>query len=183
MRLSLTNAFAPARAAAATLIRPIRPADRSGLQQFIRGLSPASRYARFMVGIRELPQDILERFVNPLAAREAVLVADSPADGIVGLVQYVADVRGDGCEVALVVTDTWHRQGLGTQLLHALTTVASDHAIGHFHADVLADNYPMRALARKVGCDVSVDPHAAYMVRISRTIKSTAQERGGVIYQ
>ena len=136
-----------------------------------------------MVVIRELPQDMLDRFVNPLAAREAVLVAHSLADGIVGMVQYVADDSGGGCEVALVVTDTWHRQGLGTQLLHTVTNVASAHAIGHFHADVLADNYPMRALARKVGCDVSVDPQAGYMVRISRTIKSTAHESEGVIYQ
>jgi acetyltransferase len=172
MRVSLATAFAPARAAAAPMIRPIRPADASALRRFIRGLSPASRYARFMMGIRELPQSMLERFVNPLPVREAVLMARSPVDGIIGLVQYVADESGDGCEVALVVTDAWQRQGLGTRLLEAVTTIAGEQGIRHFHADVLADNYPMRALARKVGCEVSVDPRAAYMVRISRTIKS-----------
>lgn len=183
MRLSLAPASSPARATAAPMIRPIRAADESALQGFIRGLSPASRYARFMMGIRELPQDMLGHFVNPQPGRDAVLVAHSPASGIIGLVQYVADESGDGCEVALVVTDAWHRQGLGTRLLEAVTTVAGNHAIGHFHADVLADNYPMRALARKVGCDVSFNAQAAYMVRISRSIKSTAHECEGVIYQ
>lgn len=170
--MSFAAAIAPARATAAPMIRPIRAADASALQRFIRGLSPASRYARFMMGIRELPRNMLERFANPLPAREAVLVAQSPASGIIGLVQYVADEGGNGCEVALVVTDAWQRQGLGTRLLEAMTTVAGEHGIGHFHADVLADNYPMRALACKVGCEVRVDPRAAYMVRISRTINS-----------
>lgn len=183
MRVSLTPAFAPARAATVPVIRPIRAADESALQGFIRALSPASRYARFMMGIRELPQNMLERFVNPLPTREAALVAQSPASGIIGLVQYVADETGDGCEVALVVTDAWHRQGLGTRLLEAVTAVAGKNSIGHFHADVLADNYPMRALARKVGCDVRVDPRAAYMVRISRTIKPTVGANESVMYQ
>lgn len=158
------------------MIRPIRAADASALQRFIRGLSPASRYSRFMMGIRELPRNMLERFVNPLPAREAVLVAQSPASGIIGLVQYVSDASGGGCEVALVVTDSWQRQGLGTRLLEAVTTVAGAHGIGHFHADVLADNYPMRALARKIGCEMRADPRAAYMVRISKAINSGAHK-------
>jgi acetyltransferase len=183
MRLSHVRAFAPTRPATARVIRPIGPEDESDLQQFVRDLSPGSRYARFMVAMRELPDCMLERFVHPQPGREAVLVAISPAGGIVGLVQYIADESGDGCEVALVVTDAWQRQGLGTQLLNAVTNVASENSIAYFHADVLADNYPMRALARKVGCEVRINPEAHFLVQISRTIQSPNRAGGVVIYQ
>ncbi len=154
-----------------TMIRAISPADENGLKQFIRELSAASRYSRFMRALRELPADMLDRFVHPAPGREAVLVATSPDGGIVGLAQYVADEKGDGCEVALVVGDARQRKGLGTRLLSALARVASENAIRHLHADVLADNYAMRALARKVGCDVRISPAAPYLVQISRTIQ------------
>jgi acetyltransferase len=183
MRLSHVRAFAPGRSAAAHVIRPIGPEDESDLQQFVRDLSPASRHARFMVAMRELPEYMLDRFVHPQPGREAVLVATSPVSGIVGLVQYVADETGDGCEVALVVTDAWQRKGLGTELLNTVANVASENSIAYFHADVLADNYPMRALARKVGCEVRVNPEAHYLVEISKAIKSRADETGVVIYQ
>lgn len=183
MRLSHARAFAPGRSAAAHVIRPIDPEDESSLQQFVRGLSAASRYARFMVAMRELPDYMLDRFVHPQPGREAVLVATSSVSGIVGLVQYVADETGDGCEVALVVTDAWQRQGLGTELLNAVANVASENSIAYFHADVLADNYPMRALARKVGCEVRINPEAHYLVQISKAIPSANRASRVVIYQ
>jgi len=135
MRLSHVRAFAPGRSATAHVIRAIGPGDESDLQQFVRGLSPASRYARFMVVMRELPDYMLRRFVLPQPGREAVLVATSSVSGIVGLVQYVADDTGDGCEVALVVSDAWQRQGLGTQLLNAVANVAGKNSIAYFQGD------------------------------------------------
>ena len=145
------------------------------MQQFIRELSPASRYARFMAAVRELPGHMLDRFLHPVSGREAVLVANSTLDGIVGLAQYVVDESGEGCEVALVVSDAWQHRGLGTEMLNVLVNIASDNAIGYFHADVLADNYPMRALARKVGCDVRISREAPFIVQISRNIEPSAE--------
>jgi RimJ/RimL family protein N-acetyltransferase len=164
--------------AAFPVIRPIQPADGSGLQQFIRGLSLASRYSRFMVAIRELPDDMLDRFVNPQPGREAALVASSPSAGIVGLAQFVADDAGDGCEVAIVVDDAWHRQGLGTDLLTVLMLVARGNGIEQLHADMFADNHAMCALAHKLGCEVRTNAQAPYLVQISRTLESpyTASE-------
>lgn len=156
-------------------VRPIASADKAALQQFIRELSPSSRYARFMAALRELPERMLDRFLHPESGREAVLVANSMHDDIVGLAQYVADGSGDGCEVALVVSDDWQHQGLGTEMLNALVNVASENAIGHFHADVLADNYPMRALARKAGWDVRQSRESPFIVEISRSIRPLAQ--------
>ena len=154
------------------VVRPIRVTDEAGLQQFVRDLSPASRYTRFMMAIRELPEDMLDRFVHPEPEREVVLVASSPDGDIIGLAQYVADESGDGCEVAIVVADAWHRMGLGTALLGALISVAQRSGIAHVHADVLADNYAMLALARKLGCEVRINRRVPYLALITRGLES-----------
>ncbi|MEO8005041.1 MAG: GNAT family N-acetyltransferase [Betaproteobacteria bacterium] len=181
MQLGRERAIRPP--APALFVRPIVPADEEALLQFIRRLSAASRYARFMAAVRELPGHMLDRLLHPAPGREAVLVANSPLDGIVGLAQYVADESGESCEVALVISDAWQHQGLGTEMLNALVNVASDNAIGYFHADVLADNYPMRALARKVGCDVRVSRDASFVVQISRSIRAPAQTASAGLWQ
>ncbi len=77
------------------------------------------------------------------------------------------DESGDGCEVAIVVGDAWQRQGLGTDLLSALMDVAVDNGVTHVHADVLADNHAMRALARKLGCKVRTNMQAPILAKIS----------------
>lgn len=148
-------------AALAPEIRPISPWDGFDLQQFIRELSAESRYSRFMMALRELPEDMLDSFLHPDPDREAVLVATSPANDIIGLAQYVADDAGDGAEVALVVADAWHRRGLGAKLLTALAKEAGENGIRHLHADMLADNYQMRGLAKKLGYQIAIGPALA----------------------
>jgi acetyltransferase len=152
------------------MVRPILPADEAGLQRFIRNLSPASRYLRFMTAIRELPEDMLSSFANPERDRQAALVASSPSAGIIGLAQYVADEAGDGCEVAVVVGDAWQRRGLGFRLLRELLGVAADSGIRHAHAGVLAENHGMRALARKLGCELRTNQEAPFLLQISKTL-------------
>jgi acetyltransferase len=158
----------------AAAVRHVRRDDAQAVQQFIRGLSPASRYMRFMMGIRELPPQILERFIAPAAGREAVLVA-SIADGtrsglIIGIAQYAADAGSDDCEFAIVVADAFQRQGWGRRLLVRLGCVAVRGGIRRAHADMLADNEPMRRLAQKLGCKVRVNPEAHFMSTISRAL-------------
>ncbi len=156
--------------AAAPIFRPILPVDEAGLQRFIRNLSPASRYLRFMMAIQELPEDMLSRFANPERDRAVALVASSPSAGIIGLAQYVADEAGDGCEIAIVVGDAWQRRGLGYYLLRELLGIAADSGIRHAHADVLADNHGMRALARKLGCELRTNREAPFLLQISKTL-------------
>ncbi len=55
-------------------IRPIGPDDAQREQAFVRGLSPESRYFRFMTTLRELSPEMLDRFTHPDPAREVALV-------------------------------------------------------------------------------------------------------------
>jgi acetyltransferase len=165
--------------AAGLVIRPIRSSDETSLQDFIRNLSLATRHSRFMMAIRELPADMLDKFVHPQPGREAALVASLPSSGIVGLAQYVADHTGDGCEFAVVVSDAWHRQGLGTRLLTGLMAVAQADDLSHVHADVFADNHAMLALARKLGCDVRTNAQTPFLKQISRALESRGRRAAG----
>jgi acetyltransferase len=161
-------------------IRPIRETDEADLQQFVRNLSLASRYPRFMAAIRELPEAMLDKFVHPEPGREVVLVACAPTGAIVGLAQYVVDETGEGCEVAIVVADAWQRMGLGTILLATLISIARHYGITHVHADVLADNYAMLALARKLGCEARTNMSAPFLSLITKTVMAPrAAERAG----
>ncbi|HEX4985972.1 MAG TPA: GNAT family N-acetyltransferase [Burkholderiales bacterium] len=153
--------------AAMAAVRPALPWDGADLQQFIRELSPESRHARFMMGVRELPADMLGRVLHPYPG-EAAIVATAPTLDIIGLAQYAAD--DGGCEVALVVADAWQRQGLGTRLLGTIARLAAENGVRGFHADVLADNHKMLGLARKFGCRIATNPRAPYLVRISKRL-------------
>jgi acetyltransferase len=132
-------------------VRAVSPVDAEVLQAFVRGLSPASRYRRFMVAIRELPADMLLRFIEPAPGREAVLlatVADGSASGqVVGVAQYAAVADPSTCEFAVVVADAYQRRGLGRRLLVELGATAANAGIRRAYADVLADNYAMLGLA------------------------------------
>jgi len=158
----------------AALIRRIARDDAQALQQFIRDLSPASRYRRFLRAIRELPADRLMRFTQPDPACDAVLVATLlhpwQSGSIIGIAQYAATDDAEGSEIAVVVGDAWQRQGLGYHLLGTLLNGAVEAGIERIQADVLADNHAMRQLALKLGCEISGNPAAPFLVRATKIL-------------
>jgi acetyltransferase len=148
-------------------VREVRPDDADAVSRFVQELSPASRYFRFMMGMRELSDDALGHFVRPKAGREAVLVATPGTNlaRIVGIAQFVVD--GDEAEFALVVADAWQRQGLGARLLAELSGHAARWGVAQVHADVLADNHAMRRLAEKSGYELRTNPAAPFVMRLT----------------
>lgn len=156
------------------IIRAVATADAAAMRDFVRGLSPASRYFRFMMGMRELSDEILQRFTHPQPDGEAVLVAVSRnaarCEQIVGMAQYVADEDGRGCEFAVVVGDSWQRRGLGYRLIAELTQLAMRAGFTNLHADVLAGNHAMLGLAKKTGCELRHDPATPFVLRLSRSL-------------
>jgi GNAT superfamily N-acetyltransferase len=93
----------------------------------------------------------------PAAALERVLtrrqghalLAEDPA----GVVVAMAGLRWDGdrADVAVLVADSWQRQGIGTALLRRLIVVAADAGMRAVCAVTDADNEPMIRAMRKVG--------------------------------
>jgi acetyltransferase len=154
-------------------IRPIRHDDGALEQDFVRSLSPRTRYYRFFNAIRELSPAMLDRLTHIDYRRQMTLVAVVYKDGVetqIGMAQYVAEPHVDSCDLAIVVHDAWQRQGLGSLLIDSLIRCARAAGFSHIEGDVMADNYAMLKLVRSLGFSVSMSPADATLVRVRKTL-------------
>ena len=124
-------------------VRPARPADAPGIQDFVRRLSADTRRARFFAPIRELAPQELARLSS---GGGSVFVAEIPDGSIVALADSAAGDDAGSCEVGVVVADAWQGQGLGRllmdRLLHSARTAgiereayAASLSAGYVHTD------------------------------------------------
>ena len=147
-------------------VRSIRPADASMDRAFFAGLSEHSRYMRFMQHLAELTPRLVQQFTDIDATREMALVALDDASGdeaIVGIARYVAETEQEGgsAEFAIVIADSWQRNGLGRALMELLIDGARGRGLRKLTGNVLAVNASMRALAEAVGFAMHADPDDA----------------------
>ncbi len=159
----------------AVTIRPIGPADAQLLQEFVRALSPESRYLRFMGPLRELGPNMLARFTRIDFDRDMALVAISHqagSDALVGVSRYAANGSSGSCEFAVVVADEWQRRGLGRQLLTRLIDVARAHRLITMSSDILAVNAPMLALAHVLGFELDAAQHDRVVTRATLRLQA-----------
>jgi len=150
------------------VIRPIRPEDAEREQAFVRGLSPESRYFRFMNTLSELSPQLLERFTHPDPAREIALVAVVPPDlgardEQVAVARCVQEGERGSAEFAIVVADRFQGKGLGQLLMQELIGCARARAWPRLQGFVLWNNHPMLALMHALGFTVSPHPEDAHL--------------------
>jgi acetyltransferase len=135
-------------------IRTMTPADREIEAEFVRGLSPHSRYLRFHSRMRELTPELLERLTNPSYPDEFALVATVTEAGVerqIGVVRYARTQEDDTAEFAIVVADAFQGAGLGTRLLLELRNIAVANGFAKFEMRVVPENGRMLKLAHKLG--------------------------------
>jgi ribosomal protein S18 acetylase RimI-like enzyme len=80
---------------------------------------------------------------------------ESEREIILGLGQYWIDEETHTGDIAFVVLDNYHRQGIGEELLTYLTLLAKKQGLLGFTAEVLVDNIPMQNLFNKAGFDIA----------------------------
>ena len=142
-------------------IRPIRPEDVRIEQDFVRNLSPESRYMRFMNTIREVSPAQLVRLTQIDYDREMAFVAtfdDHGSEKEVGVVRYATNPDGESCEFAIVVADDWQGKGLARRLMGVLIDTARSAGLKYMHGDFLAENARMLAFVASLGFVLSVHP-------------------------
>lgn len=156
------------------LLRPVLPQDADLEQSMVRALSPASRYERFFVPIRELPASWLERLTQiDYRSHQAFIVESFDGDGerAVAEARYVVNADGSSCEFAVLVADDWRHLGLARRLMQVLLKAAAAAGLQTMVGDVLATNQPMLALARRLGFQVSAHPDGgAQVVQVRREL-------------
>jgi acetyltransferase len=137
-------------------VRPARPEDAGTIGAYIRALSFASRYARFLGPVNELTPAELHRMTHGNdSAPPAFIVerGDGNARTMIGEVRYA--IEGGACEFALSVSDAWRGKGLGTLLMGIIEDRAKLLGAHYLVGDVFRSNQPMLALAQKLGFAVT----------------------------
>ncbi len=134
---------------AGVLLRPVLPGDaerfkadgsfsRETLYRRYQGGAPSDAHLAYLFEV-----DYVDHFV---------WVVTHGADGpVVADARFIRDEDDPAsAEVALTVADAYQGRGVGTLLLGALAIAAHVDGIERFHARVLSDNPPARALGDKV---------------------------------
>jgi acetyltransferase len=136
------------------MIRPARPHDAEMIQAYVRGLSPASRYFRFLGAVSELSEAELHRATHAEEPRAMTLVAEAVVDGartMIGEARWQIADDGASCEVALSVADGLRRRKLGTRLIDYIAHRVAKLGAHNLVCDILHSNDAARSLACKLG--------------------------------
>lgn len=154
-------------------VRPLRATDMPLEADFVQHLSMESRYKRFMVTVRELPESKLKYLTDVDQVRHVALAATVERNGreaLVGVARYVVDASGTGCEFAIAVDDGWQGTGLAGILMHALIDVARARGLATIEGSVLATNARMLKFMRQLGFTLQHDPADRDTVRVVRAL-------------
>jgi acetyltransferase len=152
-------------------IRPIRPEDEPLMVKFHGTLSEETvhfRYFQHSTLETRTEHQRLTRICFNDYDREIALVAvrqdpTTMQHEIIGVGRLIR-VRGvDEGEFAIVLSDKFQRQGLGTHLLQLLVQVGKQEGLKKIFAEILSDNSGMLRVAKKVGFIARFDQFAEVM--------------------
>lgn len=131
-------------------VRALREADRERVARAVRGLDRESIYFRLFSYRNELTEAGLDRIMRFDPACEVALLAVTADGNVIGSGRYVV-VEPGTAEVAFVVEEDYHGQGIASRLLRHLARVAIDQGVRTFAADVLSTNKAMLAVFEHTG--------------------------------
>jgi acetyltransferase len=152
-------------------IRTMQPADRSIEENFVRNLSPESRYFRFHNALPALTPEMMERFIHLDYPDQMALIACiviGAGECQIGVARYARPKGETVADLGIAIADDWQGKGLGTALLRRLLVIADQAGITQLSADVLYENHRMRNLARDLGFRLApnqTDPHTVILLR------------------
>jgi RimJ/RimL family protein N-acetyltransferase len=135
-------------------VRAVRPEDKDDFEAAFDRLSPDARYSRFFQPLRELPPNMLEDAVHPVAGRVVALVALAGVgddERIVAGARFAHAPQGKVCEFAVTVADDWQGVGLARHMMQELIALARAQGMARIEGIVLPTNAGMRGLAARLG--------------------------------
>src|SRR5215212_10267787 len=133
-------------------VRLIRVEDAAALQRLVGRSSGRSIELRFFGPVKELSDEMAERFSDVDGKDRYALVALDPEnpDEIVGVVRYEREKGTDGAEYAALIEDRFQHRGLGFGLTRNLIEAARENGIRHLYAVVMRENAGMLGLLRSL---------------------------------
>jgi acetyltransferase len=140
-------------------VRPIRPEDEPLLVNFHHTLSERTVYMRYFHWMKleqRIAHERLTRMCFIDYDRQMAFVAECQ-DACTGERQIVAVGRlvkshvAEEAELAVIVTDSFQRRGIGTEMVRLLVDFARDEELERITATVLFENRPMQKLFERLG--------------------------------
>lgn len=166
-------------------LRPIRPGDAPMEQAFVRGLSPESRFFRFMGELRELSPDLLRHLTSPDPATEVALIVTLLNDGReqeIAVGRFAHNPDGESGEFAIVVADAWQGKGIGRRLMQALIDAARQRRLKRIEGFVLSSNYHMLEFIRTLGFSVHSSAADPTVKLVSLELPSEGKKGAVVVF-
>jgi GNAT superfamily N-acetyltransferase len=159
-------------------LRPARSSDGDALQAYVRGLSPDSRYNRFLGAVNELPALELARTLAANGRDTLTLLLTSTAgdrETVVGEARVALSCAKRAGEFSMSIADDWQHVGVGSALLEEIERKAAADGIELLFGDTLRTNEGMIGLARGRGFRVGpgFEPR---LVRIEKRLEDTAPD-------
>jgi len=143
------------------LLRTFVPGDRESIIEAFRRLSVDSRYYRFWSGQEQIPDSLLNRFLNPVPGEHetwAALDPERPDEPGYGGASYWRSTKfPHRAEISFTVADEMQRRGLGTLLLALLWLRARASGVTQFTGVVLPDNYTVLNWFRALGSQMAYE--------------------------
>ena len=134
-------------------LRPIKPEDEYMWQEMFNSFSTETVRFRFFRIIKDTPHEMRTRYCNIDYDREMGIVAEIKENDkrrLIGVTRIILlPGQFDDAEFALVVSDEWHRIGLGSEFVDYTIELAKDKNLKKLFGVVLKDNTPMITLCRE----------------------------------
>ena len=137
----------------AVALRPIAPEDKARMTAAMLHVSAESLHARFLTSKPRLTAGDL-RYLTEVDQQDhyalVAVLADQP-DAIIGVGRWIRDLDDPAAaEVAVIVGDVFHGQGLGTMIGLALADAASERDVQRFTATMLGENVAAHRLLERI---------------------------------
>ncbi|MGL6279036.1 MAG: GNAT family N-acetyltransferase, partial [Gaiella sp.] len=145
-------------------VRPARPADREGLEDYFIGLSDESRRLRFWGHVVNVSEQAAHATEIDYTDHLTLLAFSGPAlDEVVGGAQYIRQGTSARAEIAMSTSDELQGLGLASILIAHLAQAAREHGIAVFAAEVLPENHRMVQVFRGTGFPIAIHARPGYV--------------------
>jgi acetyltransferase len=134
------------------VLRPIRPEDEPMWHRFMKACSQHTLWERFRYLFKETTHEMATRFCFVDYDRTMAIVAEVEDNGerqIIGVARLVADADHRDAEYAVLVSDDWQGQGLGTELTDFSFEICESWKIDRVYAETTTHNRRMHNILRK----------------------------------
>ncbi len=156
------------------LLRPIKPEDEPLWLDMFKSFSEESVRYRFFRIIKDTPHEMRTRYCNIDYDREIGIVAEVNEKGkrrFLGVTRIIESPGGDDeAEFALIVSDKWHRLGLGSEFVDYTIEIAKDKGLKKLYGVVLKDNTPMISLCKEKNFKITEGDPGEYKIEYNLLI-------------